>query len=268
MWGQIRRYLNWRQIALLALTLFALPFWLLNYESILQATGLDKVFVNPEGRFMTTIHTVIAFIQSDLAKGLLAGALIVAFLPLLARLYQFLLTRYRGASSTIDVNEEAHHELKLFVTDCVIPAGCTQRDLQITIIKTVCANRTAIDLATESLLANWKVQGFGDNFSYLLRAFCSSPETPVPFNELKGRVLEMDKNYHAMLEQTDQLALDAGMDYRTHHDTKDIWETYCVCHNGLVDRYRGIKRDRRFGRLCRPGINGPWTQKMPDTLTV
>ena len=165
-----------------------------------------------------------------------------------------------------DVDEDAHHALKLFVTDYVIPMGCAQRDLQIEIIRDSCANSTALDLATHGILSNWQVRGFGDNFDYLWGAFCSSPEDPVEFDDLKSRVLSMDKNYNTMLEQTERLARDATIDYRTAANTKALWEQYCIRHNELVTEYRRIKRDRRFGKLCRPGINGPWTEEIPGIM--
>jgi hypothetical protein len=86
MWAWLRRILDLRQIVLVAVTLFVLPAWFLNYESILQATGLDKIFVDPEGRFVTALKAIILFIQGDLVKGLIIGGLIVAFLPMIGRI--------------------------------------------------------------------------------------------------------------------------------------------------------------------------------------
>ena len=98
MWTWLRRYLNLRQIALLALALFLAPAWVLNYESVLQATGLHDIFVDPEGRFMTAFKSLWDFIQSDLAKGLLIGALIIAFLPVLGRVLLNLFYRVQAMS--------------------------------------------------------------------------------------------------------------------------------------------------------------------------
>lgn len=96
MWSRIRAYLNWRQIVLLAITLFALPFWYLNFEGILQATGLHNVFVDPKGSFMTAFRIIAELIQHDLAKGLIIGGLIVAFLPTIGRIIAHI---YKGGQA-------------------------------------------------------------------------------------------------------------------------------------------------------------------------
>jgi hypothetical protein len=56
----------------------------------------------------------------------------------------------------------------------------------------------------------------------------------------------MDKNYRSMEDQTDRIAQDAGLDYRSHPNTKALWAKCRSHHNALVTAYWNIKRNQRF----------------------
>jgi hypothetical protein len=162
-------------------------------------------------------------------------------------------------------DEEALHELTLFVTDFVIPLGHAKIDLQTAIIRNSYVNDALASLVIHSIVSNPNVREFGEHFDYLSDKFAGSPMELVPLHELKKRVLAMDKNYKRLMDQAYRLAEGAGWDVRTHKALAPLWETQRSCHNALVDAYRKIKRDRRFApELYRPGIDGPWTQGIPQ----
>lgn len=164
----------------------------------------------------------------------------------------------------VNDDEEARHDLTLFVTDYVMPACTTQLHLQEMIIKHSYVNDALARLATQSIIRSDELSKFGERFEYLSVKLCSSPMGYVPFERLKDCVLVMDKTYGRLCAQADALAAGAGFECQAHHTLAPLWEEWRQCHNRLVDAYRSIKRDRRFApELYRPGINGPWTKPIP-----
>jgi hypothetical protein len=81
MWGILQK-LGLRQTFALVITLIVLPFWVFNFEKLLEAKGLDKVFVDAWAPLMDALYVIIAFLSGEFVKGAILGILAYAFLPL------------------------------------------------------------------------------------------------------------------------------------------------------------------------------------------
>jgi hypothetical protein len=98
MWSWLRHYLNFRQIALLGIAIFVAPFWILNWENLIQQVGLDRVLLDSEGR--PIMIQIIEFLQLDPVKWSIIGGLVVAFLPPLGRIVLNLCDRAQAIGLT------------------------------------------------------------------------------------------------------------------------------------------------------------------------
>jgi hypothetical protein len=117
-----------------------------------------------------------------------------------------------GTDDLTDVDPDAQDDLSHFVIDFVIPLGLAHERVQNAVIEKSSTNSAVTRLASQSIMSNESVRGFGDHFEHLRQAFCGSPSEEIPFEELKGRVLAMDKNYGAVIDQTYRLAQYSGLD--------------------------------------------------------
>jgi hypothetical protein len=167
------------------------------------------------------------------------------------------------------VDEQAEHDLKVFVTDHIIRTGVAQKRLQEAIIDLICNNNETVAwLASQAILSNYQVDPFGQPFQELWKAFGSSPARKVPLDEMMDDILSIDKNYQAFCDQADRLAESSGIDYRTHETLAPLWGDWRQKHNDLVRAYRAIKRDLRFPKLVRPGIHGLWDRDITDATAA
>lgn len=106
MWGKIRQHFNVKQILAIIAALLVLPAWVFNFENWLESRNLDRLFVDWEGPVSDAIQWVIRALSSDLALGIVIGALVMVFWNAIAQLPRWIRTRFIGQPAAVPISIE------------------------------------------------------------------------------------------------------------------------------------------------------------------